>query len=109
MARNALPIANPTRDGVAIPTEQAGDATNGHVVTNTGKTLIFVRNADASNPHSVTFVTPGTVDGQAIGDRTVSIAISTTRVFSEFATNVYGRTMAINVDSTQLKLYALEP
>lgn len=109
MARAVIPSINPDRDGVTMPTEQAGDTTNGHVITNTGKTIIVVRNADASNPHSVTFVTPATVDGQAIADRTESIPASTAQGFGDFQLEVYGRALGVNVDSSQLKLYGLEP
>lgn len=109
MPRTILPVTRPSRDGVASPIEQAGDPTNGHVVANSGKTIITVHNADASNPHQATFVTPGTVDGQAIGDRQISIAASGSRDFGDFPTNVYGSQMAITVDSAQLKLTAREP
>lgn len=109
MARNVLPVTHPVRGGVASPTEQAGDSSNGHVVTNSGQTIVTVRNADASNPHSVTLITPGTVDGQTIGDRTVSIAASSSRDFGGLPTSVYGSQMQIDVDSSQLKLVAREP
>jgi hypothetical protein len=109
MPKTILPVTRPSRDGVASPTDQAGDPTNGHVVTNSGKTIITVHNADASNPHNVTFVTPGTVDGLAVGDRLVAIAASASRDFGDFPTNVYGSQMAITVDSAQLKLVAREP
>lgn len=109
MARNVIPSAAMIRTGVALPAEQSGDSTNGHVLTNSGKSIIIVRNADGSNPHSVTFVTQGTVDGLDIADRTVSIPASSTRAFGGLSTSVYGRTMAVNVDSSQLKLYSLEP
>lgn len=108
MARTVLTPVHPDRGGVTSPTEQNGDTTNGHVVANSGRTIITVRNAD-TNPHSVTFVTPGTVDGQAVGDRTVSIPASTSMDFGGFPTSVYGSQMAITVDSAQLKLVAREP
>jgi hypothetical protein len=108
MARTVLSVTKAVRGGVASPTEANGDSTNGHVVTNTGKTIITVRNAD-TNPHSVTFITPGTVDGQAVGDRVVSIPASSSRDFGGLPTSVYGSQMQIDVDSSQLKLVAREP
>lgn len=108
MARTVLPVVQAARNGVTSPTEQAGDTTNGHVVTNSGRTIVTVRNADTS-AHSVTFVTPGTVDGQAVGDRTASVPASTSMDFGDFPTSVYGSQMAITVDSAQLKLVAREP
>lgn len=109
MARTVLPVTKATRGGVASPTEQNGDTANGHVVTNSGRTVITVRNADGTNPHQLTFVTPGTVDGQAIGDRAVSIAASSSRDFGDLPTSIYGSQLAIDVDSSQLKLVAREP
>lgn len=109
MPRVVLVPTRPTRAGVARVAEADGNTTDGHVVANTGRTVVTVRNADGAGAHSVTFVIPGTVDGQAVSDRTVSIPASTSRDFGGFPTDVYSSQMAINVDSTQLKLQALEP
>ncbi|MCW2904927.1 MAG: hypothetical protein JWO67_7192 [Streptosporangiaceae bacterium] len=108
MPRIVLPVTVPSRDGVPSPTEQAGDVTNGHVVTNTSRTIITVRNADTA-PHNVTFVTPGTVDSQPVGDRTVAVGATSTVDFGRFNTDTYGSQMAITVDSAMLKLTAREP
>jgi hypothetical protein len=107
MPRTVLPISRPARTGTAAPAEQTGDTVNGHVVTNTGRTIITVRNADTSS-HNVTFQTPGTVDGLPIGDRTVAVPSSSGLDFAGFPPSVYGSQMNIDVDSTQLKLVARE-
>jgi hypothetical protein len=107
MPRTVLPVSRPARTGTAPPVEQTGDTGNGHVVTNTGRTIITVRNADTAS-HNVTFQTPGTVDGLPIGDRTVAVAPSSALDFAGFPTSIYGSQMAIDVDSTQLKLTARE-
>jgi hypothetical protein len=107
MPRTVLPVTRPTRDGVASPTEQTGDIANGHVVTNTGRTIITVRNADTAS-HQVTFGTPGTVDGLAIADRLEPVPASSSVDFSGFPPSIYGSQMNIDVDSTQLKLVARE-
>ena len=109
MARTALTVVQASRGGVASPVAANGDSSNGHVVKNTGRTIVTVNNADGSNPHTVTFVIPGTVDGQAVADRTVSIPASASREFGQFPTEIYGGQMAIDVDSSQLKLSAREP
>ncbi|KKN22472.1 hypothetical protein LCGC14_0914810 [marine sediment metagenome] len=49
----------------------AGDV-GGHEFPNSGKEFIEVVNGDAS-PINVTIITPGLVDGQAIGDRVVVV------------------------------------
>lgn len=108
MARTVLQAVHPSRDGVASPTPATGDTTNGHVVSNTGRTIVTVKNTGAS-AHSVTFVIPGTVDGQAVADRVVSIAAGASREFGQFSPEIYGGQMAIDVDSTELQLSAREP
>ena len=109
MPRTVLPVVSVARGGVAAPTEQTGDTVNNHVVTNTGRTIITVRNADGAASHNVTFVITNTVDGQAVTNRTVAVAQSATLEFGKFQPDIYGTAMGINVDSTQLKLSALEP
>lgn len=109
MPRVNVPVTALSRDGVAPASDVNGDATNGHRVSNTGKTVIFVRNSSTDTPYDVTFVTPGTVDGQAVGDRIVEIAANTTRYFSRFSPGVYGSTLQVNVENAALKLTAYEP
>lgn len=109
MPRIALVSTRPARAGVTRVAEVDGNTVDGHVVRNTGRTVVTVRNADAGGAHTVTFVIPGTVDGQAVADRTVSIPASSSRDFGGFDPAIYASQMAIDVDSTQLKLQALEP
>lgn len=107
MARSILSITRPTRDGVPSPTEVDGDPVNGHVVpVNLGRTIITIRNADTAAAHQVTFILPGTVDGQQIADRVVSIPASSSRDFAGFPADAYGAHMGVDVDSTELKLSA---
>ncbi len=108
MARSLVPTVKLTEAGVADATEANGDTTNQHYVVNTGKTNVQVRNADAGGAHSVTFVTPVTVGGKAVADQVVSIPASTTRQFGDFPVSVYGSSLQIDVDSSQLKLLARE-
>lgn len=109
MPRIALTATKLSTAGVADAAEANGDTVNGHVVVNTGRTVITVRNADASNPHTVTFITPGTVAGLAIADHAVSIPASATRKFAGFDPSIWGGALSIDVDSAQLKLSANEP
>lgn len=106
MARTAITATRPTEAGVAPPVEVAGDTVNGNYVTNDGRTIVTVRNADAGGAHSVTFVTSVTVGGKAVADQVVSIPASTTKDFSAFAPSVYGSALGIDVDSAQLMLAA---
>jgi hypothetical protein len=109
MARTHIASVPFSRAGVTDPVDAAADATNGNVITNTGKTAIRVVNADGTNPHTVTFVTPGTVDGQPVEDRDEVIPAGETQWFGRFQSSIYGSSMGINVDSTEIKLTVFEP
>jgi hypothetical protein len=109
MARTRIASVDLSRAGVADPTDVATDAANGNFITNTGKTALRVVNTDATNPHTITFVTPGTVDGQAVADRDEVIPAGTTQWFGKFPTSVYGSSMGINVDSALLHVTVFEP
>lgn len=93
--------------------EQTGDSSNNHVLTNNGEVFLIARNADASNPHTVTVVTPGTVGGLAITDQAVVVAASSTKLIGPLDPDVYNQPSGadtgkvyVNVDSSQLKLSA---
>lgn len=95
--------------GVAEVAEANGDTVNGNSVAGlTKQTIITVRNADAGGPHTVTFLTNAEVGGFAVADHPIAIAASTTRKFSGFDPKVFGRTLVIEVDSTQLKIQAMQ-
>lgn len=107
MARTAITPTRPTPSGVTAVAEVAGDTVNGNSVTNVGgRTVVIVRNADASNPHSVTFVTSATLGGYAVADQVVSIPASSTREFGNFDSRLFGSTLGIDTDSAELKLQA---
>ncbi len=79
MARTVLTVQNIVRAGID-PTYSAGDAANGHSFDNTGHNVfVHIKNADAS-PINATIITPGTVDGLAIGDLVVVIPATTGNV-----------------------------
>lgn len=70
MARTALVVQNPrTTNGITGLTtvEVAGDAAADVGFPNDGQTILLVRNGGAG-AHVLTFDTPGTVEGQAIGN-----------------------------------------
>jgi hypothetical protein len=109
MPRANLTVTKLNRDGVTDVTPTTGDATNGHAMANTGITVLRVQNAHATLAKTVTFVTPGSVDGQAVADRTESIPALTTQFFGDFQPSIYGSSLGINVESTDIKLTAYEP
>lgn len=74
MARSEVTAQSISRSGIT-PSFAAADA-NGHKFRNDGKVFLEVKNASAS-PITVTIQTPGTIDGLAITDRTVTVAATT--------------------------------
>jgi hypothetical protein len=106
MARVNLPVTNISRSGVADGAEVNGDSVNNHSVANDGRMWIEVRNADASNPHTLTVRFPGVVDGQSVTPKTYPIAATTKRRIGVFPPADYGSVVQVDVDSSQLKLTA---
>lgn len=105
MARTAVPPTLITRAGVAPAAEVAGDSVNNHSFANSNSNVILlVRNADGAGAHTVTIHVTETVDGQAVASRAVSIPLSASRYFGPFPSGQYGKTVLVDVDSSQLKL-----
>lgn len=109
MARVNLPFTTIDEIGVAPGAEVAGDATNFHVVkaVPTGRSFIIVRNADVSNPHTMSVKVAVTPGGQAVTPKPYVIAASASRWIKLGDPSIYGRTVNIDVDSSQLKLTAV--
>lgn len=109
MARGILPITVIDEVGVAPGAEVAGDATNFHVIkaVPTGRTFIIVRNADVSNPHTMSIKVAVTPGGQAVTPKPYVIAASASRWIKIGDPAVFGRSVNVDVDSSQLKLTAV--
>jgi hypothetical protein len=105
MARVAVPVTAITKAGVAPPAETNGDATNHHSVSNDSRTVLLCRNNGAST-RTVSVLLSGTVDGQAITARSISIPTSASRYIGPFDTTRYGTTLLVNVDHADLRLSA---
>lgn len=71
MARDEIPVLTTNRDGVTI-TPTTGTANNMKVLLATN-TILRLTNTSGSS-RDVTFLAQATVDGQAIADRTVTVA-----------------------------------
>lgn len=73
MPRTALTVTTITRTGVARPAQEVGDVANGNSIAgNDGRIFLEITNDDAAT-QTVTFQTPGTVDGLAIADLVISL------------------------------------
>lgn len=106
MPRIDVPVTNITRSGVADASETNGNATDNHSIANDGRVWFEARNADASNPHTVTVLFTRTIDGQAVTSRAYALAATTKRRIGPWPPAEYGDTLQVNVDSSELKLAA---
>lgn len=74
LAASVVPLTGLQLDGALVAATSGGD----DAPTGAGL-LLVVKNGD-SGAHTVTLVTPGTVNGLAIADRTVSVAAAKTEL-----------------------------
>lgn len=109
MPRVTIPVTKLSDAGVTDPAETNGDPTNGHALPNTGNTVLRVRNAHATLARTVTFLTPVTVGGKAVADTVVSIPATATRTFGGLSTALYGTSVPVDVETSDVKLIAFEP
>ena len=101
MPRTLIPTNTIIRDGIA-PALTAGDTANGMYFVNDGRTFLYVLDV-AAGVANFTFVTPGTVDTLAIGDRTVQVAVDATEgmFIGPFPPNIYNQsdgTVHVDID-----------
>src|SRR5438034_806308 len=74
---------------------QAADAANGNMFDANDRTFVRLANTHATLAATVTFQTPGTVSGEAIGDSVVTVpAVSGVRYVGPFPANLFGQTAA---------------
>jgi hypothetical protein len=90
-ARAEIVPTEAARTGTLLPAETVGVVADGHKFANDGKVILLVRNSDGAAARVLTIQTPGTVDGQAIADRTVSVAFGTSRVIGPFPPSIYNQ------------------
>lgn len=109
MARTPVPVTTIVRAGVADPAVVNGDPVNHHSIDNAhGDVWLEVDNADAGGAHNLTVRFTRTVDGQAVTPVQHALAASTVRRrIGPFPVADYGRSLLVDVDSTQIKLRAL--
>lgn len=108
MARTQINSTTPDADGTLLPAATAGDATNDHSITNTGRTIIIINNSGVS-PRTVSLDIPRTVQGQAVASVTRVLAAGERWVFGSLNTTDFGQLLHLNVDHADLKIDVLEP
>lgn len=103
MPRVNVPVTTASRAGAVLATT-TGDAVNGHVMINDGRTGIIVKNTGATVARTVTYRIAQTVDGQAVTPRTATLAVGEQKLFGPFDVNSYGGKLEIDVDNAELTL-----
>lgn len=105
MTATAIAVTQLSRAGIAQAALVAGDNVNGNSVANDGKVFFLLTNADGANPHTLT-VAPAVAgpDGLTLGSKTVTLPASGTWITDTWPTQTYGTSLALTVDSAQLKI-----
>jgi hypothetical protein len=105
MTATAITVNQLSRAGSVQVAATAGDNVNGNSVANDGKVFFLLTNADGANPHTLT-VTPAVTgpDGLSIGTKTVTVPASGSYITDTWPTATYGTSLALTVDSAQLKI-----
>src|ERR1051325_1560167 len=87
MARTALTVQQVNRTGLT-PSYAAANAL-GHSLNNSGREAIHIKAGGTAVV--VTIQTPGTVDGQAIADRTINVGTNSEKMIGPFPPDVYNQ------------------
>lgn len=87
MATVTLAVEQAQRSGLE-PTFNAVDATDTYKFQNAGATFLYVKNENVADA-TVSIVTPTTVDGLAVADRTVVVTAAEERIIGPFPTAYY--------------------
>lgn len=96
MARTSLTVQEIAKTGLT-PSYAAIDQVNGNLFLNDGKTFVHCKNGDASG-HTLTFTTPGSVDGWAITNPTVVVPAGSEEMIGPFATHIFNNSDGVYVD-----------
>lgn len=105
MAAVSVPVTSITRAGVAPTTPTPGDATNGHTMSNDGKSFLLVDNSGVAS-RTLTVAFSRTVDGQAVASRVYTLASGVDRYIGPFPQSDYGTTLSFTVSHAELLLSA---
>ena len=108
MARTAIPVHAFALSfpGMADPAPVAGDATNGNIVPNNGKTVLRAKNTNGSSTsRTVTFGVPNFRGHTVTGD-SATLAAGATQWLGPFPTDTYSGSLLVNVDNAELQITA---
>ena len=92
MARATLTPLVSDRDGVSVAdAAMTAAVADGHSFVNDGRTVLLIQNTNGAT-RTITVQTPGTVDGLAVADLTITVAATTGRLMTAtFPKSVYNQ------------------
>lgn len=102
MARTPLAFVTITRTGVVPQTPTAGDVANGNSLLNDGNTFFTLANSGSTVSRTCTLTVPGSVDGQPVTAKALTLAQGTSKKYGPYPTDVYGGLLKLNVDNAEL-------
>jgi hypothetical protein len=113
MPRTAVPIntLSGNVNGVLRVAPTAGDVANGNVINSYNEhTWLEVTNTHATVAGTVTFNTPSTVGGRAVGDDVGSVAAggTVTRMFGPWDKDIFGENLEFNVSAATMTVVAYQ-
>ena len=82
-----LAVTSISRSGIDLTLAAA--AAGGDEFPNDGQTFVVIHNAHGSAARTITFVTPQTIDGLAVADRTVTVNAGVRKLVGPFQTGAY--------------------
>lgn len=114
MARASLnaAITRPARDGNPMAAAIAGNATDDNSVTNTGKTMLLVRNVNGSaTARTLTIHFAQTVLGQEVESIVKSIPAHATNahLFGPYPTAQFGRLLLLDPEHADITFQIIQP
>jgi len=83
------------------------NASDDFKIANNGKLMIWIKETAASTAN-VTVVTPLTVGGLAVTDQVIALTANQEKAAGPFPRNLYGDTLTVNADGTNVDLEAVQ-
>lgn len=85
---------------------QALNASDTFKISNSGEMVVYMEETGASTA-TVTLDTPVTLGGQAVANPTISFTANEQKIVGQFPPSVYGDTLSITCDGTNVQIYAV--
>lgn len=90
-----------------VPSFTSLNASDSFKITNNGSLILYVKETAASTAN-VTVETPATLGGLAVAEQVVALTASQEKVIGKFPRNIYGDTLTVTADGTNVDLAAIQ-